>query len=167
MRSIEALAQRIPESEDPKVGGSQNTCAPVARATCKPRRPDPPWKSSHYSEHMWCKFGPASFTGSACSACRNFMQGSTGSHVARGTWRRSTRDGHHRRSGVPVHPVVPPPSRSHQPFGLHNQKCLNRQTDPLTHTQTQFANFGFRPLRQFKSPAKNVLRTFLNFRFLD
>ena len=52
--------------------------------------------------------------------------------MPRATCRRSTRDRHHRRSGVSARPSVPPRSRSDQPFGRYSRKCLDTQT----HRQT-------------------------------
>ena len=53
--------------------------------------------------------------------------------MPRATYRRSTRDRHHSRSGVSVRPSVPPRSRSDQPFGRYARKCLNTHTHRQTH----------------------------------
>ena len=58
-----------------------------------------------------------------------FMQCFARRHVARATWRRPTRDRHHRRSEESPRRTVPPTSRSVQPFGLQMPKSLDTQTD--------------------------------------
>ena len=69
--------------------------------------------------------------------------------MPRATCRRSTRDRHHRRSGVSARPSVPPRSRSDQPFGRYSRKCLDTQTHTQTHKH-QPPNF-FSPTHRRKS----------------
>ena len=68
-------------------------------------------------------------------------------HVARGTWRRPTRDRHHHRSPGSVHRTVPPLSRLVKPFGRHVPKSLDTQTDRQT-----------RPGQLFSPPTNGIFQ---------
>ena len=98
---------------------------------------------------MTCKFGIGGALRLTCRCVRIFLQAFTRRHVPRATCRRSTPDRHHRRSGVPRRPSVPPRSRSDQPFGRYSRKCLDTHTH--THTHKHQPPYFFSPTHRRKS----------------
>ena len=107
----------------------QKSFPPLARAACTPQERQPQKHTGWGSVRVTCQFR---IGGASCSTCRcvnNFLQAFSGRHVPRATCCRSTPDWHHRCSGGSARRLVPPPSRSDQPFGRYSPKCLNIHTD--------------------------------------
>ena len=144
--SFVSLAQNLLSPEDPT---SKHLLRPWRVQLASHRNGTPNGFLSWYSTRVTCEFW-VQWLPPFDPQGREKIFGSpfTGRHVPRATYRRSTRDRHHSRSGVSVRPSVPPRSRSDQPFRALFPEMLGH-----TYTQTdkhQPPNF-FSPTHRRKS----------------
>ena len=112
----------------------KTSSSPLARAAGTRQERHPQWILSWCSTCVICEFG---FSDSPRLTSRGPQKFLVDLHAAARdtcTCHRSTRDRHHRRSGVSARPSVPPRSRSDQPSWRYSRKCLDTQTDTLTNT---------------------------------
>ena len=121
----------VPSSKFPKTGGPhvKKSFPPLARAACAPLERHPERILSWGGMHVTCVFDIGSATRLTCRCVNVFLQTFSRLHVPRATCRRSTPDRHHRCSGGSARRLVPPPSRSDQPFGRYSPKCLDIHAD--------------------------------------